>query len=456
MKKLGSLDLTKGPIKKGILKLAFPIFLGNLFQQLYSIIDAMVVGKFCGDNQLAAITNTNPITFLVNGFFIGVFVGAGVIISRYFGQKNHEGIERAIHTNVMFAFIIGILITIFGVLFAPHIPKLMNMDSDYSNYASQYLTIIFSGSLALIMYNCFSGIFNAVGDTKKPLFFLAISSVLNIALDFLFVCAFDMGIRGAGFATVIAQIVSAVISFITLLKINDVHKLKLRKLKIDFRTLKTIVYLGLPAGIQNSVTALSNVFIQTNLNTFSSETVAGSGALLRLQGLVFIPIISFALAMTTFIGQNLGAKKFDRAKKGAKFSIITSMIVAETIGILMFFFSQYPLHLFSNTAETIKQGALRASVTALFYCFMAYSHCIAGILRGAGKAIIPMLVMLIGWCVVRIAFITIVLNINHDVRLLYMAYPLTWMISSLVFVIYYNKSNWLKSFENNKKVQSLY
>jgi len=442
--------LTEGKISKKIILFALPIFLGNLFQQLYNVVDSLVVGNILGKEALAAVSSTGSLIFLIIGFINGIFVGASVIISRYFGANDRENLSIAVHTTTAFGFIAGILITIIGVGFTPWFLKLMKTPDDVFINAVTYLRIYFAGGIGIVMYNACMGIFQAIGDSKRPLYYLIIAAVTNVVLDLLFVAVFGFGIEGAAIATLISQLVSATLAFIKLTKVDDCYKIYIKQIKLNLNMLKKLMKMGVPTGIQNSVIALANVIVQSNINKFGSIAMAGSGSYSKLEGFSFLPITSFSVALTTFIGQNLGAKKYERAKKGARFGVITGVSLSEAIGIIIWIFAPKLIGFFSSEPEVIKYGVTQARTISLFYFLLATSHCLAGILRGAGKTDVPMFVMLISWCLMRISYITIMVRIIPDIRVVYWAYPLTWSISSIIFIIYNKKTNWLASYESSQ------
>ena len=428
--------MTEGSIYKKIIKFALPIFFGNLFQQLYNIVDSLIVGNFLGKEALAAISSTGSLIFLLVGLVGGVFSGAGVVISRYFGAGNTEEVERAIHTTIGFGLIAGTILTILGTILAPQILTLMGTPESVLPNAVIYVRIYFAGVLTIVMYNTASGIFQAVGDSKHPLYFLIIAAITNVILDLLFVVVFNMGIGGAAIATVIAQAVSSILAFRYLMRTTDVYRVSFKKVAIHIDMLKQILQMGIPSGIQNSVIALANMVVQTNINSFDAVAVAGCGAYSKIEGFVFIPITSFAMSMTVFIGQNLGAGKYERVRKGTYFGIAVSTILAEVIGILFFITAPTLVALFNNDPEVIAYGTLQARTIALFFFLLAFSHCAAGILRGAGKSIIPMMVMLACWCVVRVIYVTVTIHFIPSIQVIFWAYPLTWSLSSIIFFIY--------------------
>jgi len=437
--------LTEGKISQKIILFALPIFLGNLFQQLYNVVDSLVVGNVLGKEALAAVSSTGSLIFLITGFISGIFVGASVIISHYFGAEDIKNLSTAVHTTIALGFIGGAIITAIGVGLSPLFLKLMKTPDNVYVEAVTYLRLYFAGGIATVIYNACMGIFQAIGDSKRPLHYLMISTITNIVLDILLVTIYDFGIKGAAIATVVSQLVSAILAFIKLTRIDDCYKIYINQIKIDWNMLKRLLKMGLPTGIQNSVISLANVIVQSNINSFGSVSMAGSGSYSKLEGFSFLPITSFSVALTTFIGQNLGAKKYERAKKGARFGVAVGVSLAEIIGIFIWIFAPTLIGFFNSDPEVIKYGVMHARTTSLFFFLLAISHCLAGILRGAGKTDVPMFVMLISWCLIRISYITIAVKIIPDVRVIYWAYPLTWCISSIIFVIYYKKSNWMMS-----------
>ena len=442
--------LTEGSISKKIIKFALPVFWGNLFQQLYHIVDSLILGNFVGKEALAAVSASGPVIFLLVGLFGGIFVGAGVVISKLYGAGDEKKVSLAVHTSVLFGIICGVVMLVLGSFLSPYILVWIHTPDDVMDLSLIYFKIFFQGIIFIVLYNTLSGIFQAVGDSRHPLYYLMVSSVLNVVLDLLFVVSFNWGIAGAAIATVISQAVSVILALIRLLRVDDVYRLQIKKLKIDPLLLKQILYLGIPSGIQNSVIALANVFVQSSINVFDTVAIAGAGASSRIEGFVFIPITSFVLAMTTFIGQNLGAREFDRAKKGAKFGIITVVILAELIGILNFLLAPKLIALFNQDPGVIAVGTQKARIVAFFYCFLACSHCIAAILRGAGKPIVPMMVMLLCWCVIRVSYIKIITHYIFEINVVFWAYPITWCLSTIIFIIYYRKSDWVHNFQNSK------
>lgn len=442
----GSKNMTEGNVKKLILQFAIPIFFSQLFQQLYNTADSLIVGRFLGKGPLAAVSSSGPLIFLLVSFFTGTAAGAGVVISRYFGAKDEERVKRAVHTNVAFGLVAGLVVTVIGVIFTPSILKLMRTDPSVLPDSIAYFRYYFLGVLANVMYNIFTSIMNAVGDSRRPMIYLIGSSVLNILLDLLFIGVFRMGVAWAAIATTISQLVSALLCLKRLLRKGTVYQISFRQVRFHNDMLREILKYGLPTGVQNSVIGLANVILQSNVNSFGEDAMAGYGAYVKLEGFAFLPITCFSMAMTTFIGQNLGAGNYGRAKEGARFGIVMALVLAETIGVIMFLAVPQLVAMFNADPEVVRLGTKQGRTEALFYFLLAFSHIIAGICRGAGKGIVPMMIMLSVWCVFRIAYITVMMHIVHDIGLIYWAYPLTWGISSVIYLVYYVKSDWVHGY----------
>ncbi len=446
--------LTEGKPWKVLASFALPIFLSQLFQQLYNTADSWIVGNFLGKEALAAVNSSGSLIYLLISFFVGASMGAGVVISRYFGAGDTERVSKAVHTNAVFSLICGVVLSVFGVLMTPQILRWMGVPEDVLPNSTAYLRYYFLGSVPVVIYNSFKGVMNAVGDSRRPLYYLIISSVLNVILDLFFVGLLGLGVEWAAIATVLSQTVSALLCTWQLTRKGTVYRLEWKKLRMDRESLREIVKYGIPTGVQNSVIGFANVLVQTHINSFGALAMAACGAYSRIEGFVFLPIMSFSMALTSFIGQNLGAKQYDRAKLGARFGIVTSIAMAELIGLIVFFFGGFLISTFitdtdpAAVEEIIAIGVRQFRVESLFYCLLAFSHAVAGICRGAGKAIVPMLIMLIVWCVIRIIYITVAMHVRHDIILLFAAYPLTWFISSVIYFIYYKRSDWVHGFEH--------
>lgn len=434
-----------------ILLFAIPIFISSLFQQLYNTVDSLIVGNFAGDNSLAAVSSSGNLIFLFTSFFIGCFAGAGVLVSKYFGEKNYEKMERAIHTDIAFAFFAGLILMVLGVILTPFILQWMNTDPEVLPESITYFRWYFILIMGVILFNCFSGILQAVGNSLMPLIFLIISSVLNVGLDLLFIAVFKWGVMGASVATGISQILSAGLSLIYLMKKKTVYQVVFKKIRVHKDMLILILKYGIPSGIQNSVIGLANVVVQSNINTFGKVAMAGCGIYSKIEGFAFLPVNSFTLSLSTFTSQNLGAKEYDRAKRGARFGIIASITIAEAIGVLTFFMMPYLARMFTDTPEVIEISTLQSMTISLFYFLLAFSHCAAAIQRGSGRAFVPMIIMLSVWCIFRVIFVNVAMAINHNIQLLFAVYPLTWAISSVIYLFIHIFSDWTHGFEKKEK-----
>ncbi len=438
--------MTQGAPWKLISGFALPVFLSQLFQQLYNTIDSLIVGKVLGTNSLAAVSSSGNLIFLLTSFFIGATMGAGIVISRYFGSKEFDKVSRAVHTNVALGLASGLLLTVVGVVFTPTFLKWMKTDPAIMDEAVSYFRFYFAGAIAIVLYNTFKSIMNAVGDSRRPLYYLVFSSILNVLLDLLFVAVFHWGVWAAALATTVSQAASVVLCLIQFSKEGTVYRLELKKLGFDGPIFREILRYGIPAGVQNSVIGFANVIVQKNINSFMRTATAAYGVYSKIEGFAFLPINSFTMALTTYVGQNLGAGEYGRAKKGSRFGIFSAVILAELIGLIIWLFAPAFIGLFSSDPDVIALGTQQARIEAFFYCLLAFSHAVASVCRGAGKAVVPMGVMLAVWCVLRITYIEIAMHFIHDIKLIYWAYPITWSISSVIFLCYYLFSDWVHGF----------
>ena len=436
------MSMTEGTIWKKLVRFAIPLLLGNLFQQLYNAVDSLVVGNFCGNEALAAVSSSGSMQHLLIGFFQGVFIGASVIISRCFGAKDDEGMDEAIHTTVVFSLAMGVILTILGVAFTPTILRWMGTPENVMPNSVTYFRIYCMGLLGMVLYNTTNGIFNALGDSRHPLYYLIISSVTNAVLDVIFVGGFGMGVAGAALATTMGQFLSAILGLIHLMSGKFVVQIKISKLRVNWSVLKNVFLLGLPSGIQNSVNSIANLVVQANINAFGDLAMGGCGSYSKIQGFVFIPVLSMSLALTTYVGQNMGANRPERVKTGIRQGMMISVVMAEIFGIFVFLFAPYLVGMFSKDPAVIAFGVQQARVEALFYFLLAITHACAGTLRGAGKTMIPMSVTLGAWCILRIGYIEGLVRIIPNINVVFSAYPVTWFVSSLILLWFVKKQNW--------------
>ena len=440
--------MTEGVIWKEILLFSIPLLLGNLFQQLYNAVDSVVVGNYIGAQALAAVGSSAPVINLLVSFFMGLAVGAGVIISRYFGARKKEELHIAVHTSLALTFAAGLVMTLIGVLISPYVLQWVGTPSDVMESSVLYLRIYFLGILSVMVYNMGSGILRAVGDSRNPLYFLIVSSVTNIILDMLFVIVFHMGIAGVGWATLIAQTISAVLTMLLLMRTKEEYQVKLKHIRFHKHMLYEIVRLGLPSGLQNAIVSFSNVIVQSNINAFGSLAMAGCGSYTKIDGFAILPVMSYSMALTTFTGQNMGAKKYDRVKQGAKTGILMSVITIVCISALLLMLGPKVLAIFSSDPTVINYGLYMMHVLAPGYIFLAISHAFNGIIRGAGITTVPMIVMVTCWCGLRMAWILTSVPLFHDIGVVFMGWPLTWIASALWLFLYYRKGKWMTRYHS--------
>ena len=443
--------LTEGSIWKAMLLFALPVFLGNVFQQLYNAFDAWCVGNYIGDDALAAVSSSGSLIFMMVSFFNGVAMGAGVVIARAFGAKQYDTMSKAIHTAIAFGLVTGTLLTIAGVTLTPLILQWMGTPAEVLPQSITYFRYYFCGAIFTVMYNIFVGILHAVGDSKHPLYYLIFSTFVNIALDMLFVAGLGLGVGSAAIATTISQGISALLCLMHTTRIDAPYRVNIRKIRFHKESLLQIIRYGLPSGVQNSVIALANVVVQSNINSFGKAAMAGCGSYSKLEGFAFLPVTCFTQALSTFVGQNLGAGQHERVKKGVAFGVICSCTMAELIGVLSYIFAPQLIGMFSESPESIGFGTQHMRTICLFYFLLAFSHCIAAVMRGAGKATVPMFTMLSCWCVFRVTYITIAVKLVNQLTTVSWAYPITWSLSSIVFLIYFLKAAWIHNFDKELK-----
>lgn len=428
--------MSEGNYKKKIILFAIPLFIGNLFQQMYNTADSLIVGNFLGPQALAAVSGVSSLVYLFVGFFQGFSTGAGVVIARYIGAQDDENTSKAVHTTVLVGIFLSVIMTIAGVLLSPLILKLMGTPDDVFPLSKLYLQIYFAGFSGLVMYNTFTGILQATGDSKHPLYYLIISSMINVVLDIAFITVFHMGVDGAAVATILSEILTALLVGYRLIKTEGATQLHVSKLKVNTNCLKQIISYGFPTALQASVIDISNILIQSYINSFGSYAIAGIGAASKAEGFGFLPITSFSMAMTTYLSQNMGAEKYDRVKKGMHFGYFISLTLIVSIGIMLYIFAPTIVSFFNNDPQVITYGAGRIRVASLFYLLVGYSHISSAVCRGLGKPAAPLVIMLVCWCAVRVGVLFTIGQVYHNIQLAYWIYPFTWILSSVTFFIY--------------------
>ena len=431
--------MTEGNIRRKMLGFALPILAGYFFQQLYNTVDALIVGNYLDADALAAVTSTSSYTYLMIGFVAGFATGAGIIIARHIGGDSPEETEKAVHTAVALGLFFSVILTAAGILVSPAILRLMGTPETVFPRSCRYLQVYFAGAGALVMYNMFVSILQASGESRYPLLCLVASSLTNIVLDILFISVFHMDVEGAALATVLSEILSAVLVAVKLLRTKESIRLQPRRIRVDRSNLKYIIRYGFPTAMQGCVIDLSNMLIQSYINSFGRDAMAGIGASIKTEGFMFLPVTAFSMALTTFVSQNMGAKKTDRVREGARFGLLCTAGMLLTFGTVAYFLAPTLVSLFNSDPEIIRYGAGRTTTCAFFYCLCGFSHTASAVMRGLGKPMTPMLVMLICWCAVRVLVLFTLGQAVHDIRLIYWIYPFTWTLSTIVYLFEFRK-----------------
>lgn len=429
--------MTEGSIIKSLLLFALPLMIGNVFQQLYNTVDSIVVGNYVGKEALAAVGSTDSIVNTFIGFFTGLSTGAGVVISQYYGAKDDEGVARSVQTTIALTFIMSILCTMGAILLVPKLLVLMGTPEDVFDSAKSYLSIYFAGVTGLLFYNMGSGILRAVGDSKRPLYFLIFSTILNIILDILFVVRFKMGVEGAGYATIIAQGISAALILLVLTVERGNYRIQWRRIRLHKAILKQIIAVGLPAALQMMITSFSNVFVQSYINKFGSAAMAGWSSYGKIDKVCMLPIQSVGLSVTTFVGQNLGAGKSDRAKKGTSAGIRICLVTAIILIIPTWIFAPQLVGLFNSEVDVLSYGTLFMRLLMPFYVAICANQVYAGALRGAGNSTAPMIIMMGCFILFRQVYLFIISRVFSSIVPVALGYPFGWVLCSIIMSFYY-------------------
>ena len=432
-----STDLTEGNIPRLIIMFALPILVGQIFQNLYNSVDAIVVGKCVGTTALAAVSSGADIAQLLVGFFTGLSTGCGVLFARYFGAKDNVKLHDSIHTALAFAIVLGLAMALIGIIFTPFLLSVVGCPDDVYAEAATYLRIYLAGILFTSIYNVGAGILRAVGDSKSPFYYLVLSSVVNIILDLTFVVAFKMGVAGAAVATVISQLSSVCLVFRKLIVTDDVYKLTLSQLKIDKQLVLEVIDLGLPAAIQSSLISISNLFVQRYINSFGSSAMAGIGAAKKIDKFVGLISQSIGLSVTTFVSQNHGAGKLDRAFKGIKCCLIINVVMIIVMGLPVYLLADMIVRIFTSDTDAVFYGVSMIKVMMPLYIFQALNALFSGATRGFGKSRNVMILSIFGMIVCRQIFLMITMSIEHVVTNVYYGYPVGWGFSALFVYLYY-------------------
>jgi len=441
--------ITEGVIWKQILIFFFPILFGTFFQQLYNAADAVIVGRFVGKEALSAVGgSTGTVINLLVGFFTGLSSGATVVISQHYGAKQKEKVSSAVHTAIAFSLLGGVVLMVVGFFGAPMVLKWMRTPVDIMDSAVMYIRIYFLGIIGNLIYNIGAGILRAVGDSKRPLYFLIAACMTNIVLDILFVVGFKMGVSGAALATILSQAMSAVLVIIILMRTDDMYRFVPKLLKLEKQMLLKIVQIGFPAGLQSVMYSLSNIIIQSSINSLGTDTVAAWTAYGKVDSMFWMIISAFGISITTFVGQNFGAGKTDRIRKGVTQCMLMAAVTTISLSLILYYFGVYCLQLFTVDAAVIEIGIRILHFLVPFYITYITIEILSGALRGVGDCWIPTLICLMGVCVLRAIWNMVVVPLFPNVRMVAASYPITWVITSIAFAVYYFKFSSMRKKDN--------
>ena len=444
-KRSRDVDMTQGSITRHIITFALPLLAGNVFQQMYNMVDTWVVGNFVSNEAFSAVGSVGPIINMLIGFFLGLSSGAGVVISQYYGARRHQEVHDTVHTAVAMTLVLGVLFTGIGLSMIPYMLRLMNTPENVLPESTAYLTIYFSGILGLMIYNIGAGILRAVGDSKRPFYFLVVCAVLNTGLDLLFVLVFRMGVKGVALATIVSQAVSAVLVLITLMRTEECIQLRLRDLRLHWGMLKKIITVGIPAAVQMAITAFSNIFVQSYINYFGADCMSGWTAYAKVDQLIFLPMQSIALASTTFVGQNLGRNLPERARAGVRRSLTLALIATVIMMIPVLIFAAPVVAFFNSKPEVVAYGTLLLRLMTPFYVLCCFNQIWGGALRGAGNSKATMIIMLLSFVLFRQIYLFVASRICNEIVVIAMSYPAGWLLCSLITGIYYSRTSLTKT-----------
>ena len=432
--------MTEGNIWLHLIRFAVPMAIGLLFQQLYNTVYTLVVGRFVGKEAQAAVGSTGPIINTLVGFCAGLATGASVVISQRYGAHDDEGLSKAVHTTVALTILLSVIATGIGqLIIAPRL-RFMQTPEDVFADSGTYLSIYFAGISGMLFYNLGSGVLRAVGDSRRPLFFLILSALLNTALDLLFVLAFGMKVDGVALATVLANVLSAMLILLTLSREKSNYGIRWRKVRIDRNSLKQILRIGLPSSVQSAITAFSNVFVQSYINYFGSACMAGYGVYGKIDAFALIPVQSISMASTTFVGQNWGAKQPGRARKGVRTATLMSLISTAVLGLLVYVLARPLMTLFSPEEDVIEYGIRFIRIVTPFYLAICFNQIYAGALRGVGDATMPTVIMLISFVAFRQVYLAVTRALDAGFIAVALAYPVGWILCSTLLVVRYSRS----------------
>ena len=432
-------DMTEGNITRHIIVFAIPLLLGNIFQQLYNMVDTWVVGNFVSNEAFSAVGSVGPICNMLIGFFLGLSSGAGVVISQFYGARRYQEVEDTVHTAILLTGLMALAFMVVGNIMTPAMLRLMNTPEEVFPESEAYLRIYFTGVSGLMFYNIGSGILRAVGDSTRPFYFLVVSALLNVGLDLLFVLVFDMGVSGVALATVLSQGISAILILITLMCSDSCIKLKLYRLRIHWSMLRKICTVGIPAALQMTITSFSNVFVQSYINYFGADCMSGWTTYSKVDQLIFLPMQSIALASTTFVGQNLGKNQPERARKGVRNALLIALASTAIMMIPVIIFAAPIVGFFNAKPEVVEFGTVFLHWITPFYILCVFNQVYSGALRGAGNSKVPMIIMLTSFVAFRQVYLFIMARVCNEILPIAMGYPAGWLLSAVLTAVYYHR-----------------
>ena len=438
-------SITEGVIWKTLLAFFFPILLGTFFQQMYNTADAIIVGKFVGKEALAAVGGaTGSLINLIVGFFTGLASGATVVLSQFYGGRKNQEVSDTVHTAAALALAMGLFLTVAGIWLSPIMLEWLGTPEDVMGPSIIYLTIYFIGMIPSLVYNIGSGLLRAVGDSRRPLLFLIIACMTNIVLDVLLVVGFNMGVAGAAWATILSQLVSAVLIVLTLMRSHTSYRLQARKIRFHGDLMRRIVNIGFPAGMQTAMYGVANIIVQASVNSFGTDVIAAYTAFGKLDGFYWMVLGAFGISVTTFVGQNFGARRFDRVKKSVRVCLMQASVTTLVMCVGLMIFGRTLYQMFTDDPNVIEQGMVMLRILVPAYAAYICIEVFSGALRGVGDTLVATLFTLVGICVLRVAWVTLVVPRYHTLTMLMLCFPITWVLTSTLFIVYYLRSGWMQ------------
>ncbi len=436
-------SITTGVIWKQLLLFFFPILIGTFFQQLYNTVDTVIVGQYVGTQALAAVGTTGTVINLLVGFFVGISSGATVIISQFYGAYDNENISKAVHTSIALAIVGGVIIMVVGIATSRPILVLMGVPDEIIDDAVLYMNIYYGGIIANMIYNVGTGILRAIGDSKMPLYVLIACCIANVVLDLLFVVVFHWDVLGVALATVLSLVISAVLIMVRLMCTHEAYRVELKKIRFDMGILKNVVRIGLPSGLQSVMYSLSNLLIQASINSFGTTAIASWSAIGKIDGFIWMVMSAFGISVTTFVGQNFGARCYDRVRRCTRVGLTMALVSTLSLSAVIYAFGAPLLRFFTGDEAVVELGVNFFHVLAPSYFLFVFIEILSGAIRGAGEALQPMLITCVGVCGLRVVWLLVAVPMRHTMEMVAMNYPVSWIITAVIFIIYYLRGNWL-------------